>query len=111
MPDATEYTIASIDASGGKDGFEGGDAFRPTINSYMYGNAMAISKIGALAGDRLTTSVYFQKAQELKANVQQNLWNSSLQHFTDRFKVNNQLCTLLGFYQGTGIGRICSLVF
>src|SRR5678815_6167170 len=45
MPDATEYTIASIDASGGKDGFEGGEAFRPTINSYMYGNARAISKI------------------------------------------------------------------
>ena len=39
MPDATEYTIASIDASGGKDGFEDGEAFRPTINSYMYGNA------------------------------------------------------------------------
>jgi glycogen debranching enzyme len=50
MPDATEYTIASIDASGGKDGFEGGDAFRPTINSYMYGNAMAISRIAALSG-------------------------------------------------------------
>lgn len=32
MPDATEYTIASIDASGGKDGFEDGEAFRPTIN-------------------------------------------------------------------------------
>src|SRR6185436_15657133 len=54
MPDATEYTIASIDASGGKDGFEGGDAFRPTINSYMYGNAMAISKIAALSGDQTT---------------------------------------------------------
>src|ERR1044072_4523890 len=45
MPDATEYTIASIDASGGKDGFDDGEAYRPTINSYMYGNAMAISKI------------------------------------------------------------------
>ena len=26
MPDATEYTIASIDASGGKDGFDDGEA-------------------------------------------------------------------------------------
>jgi hypothetical protein len=44
MPDATEYTIASIDASGGKDGFDDGEAYRPTINSYMYGNAMAIAQ-------------------------------------------------------------------
>jgi len=100
MPDATEYTIASIDASGGKDGFEGGDAFRPTINSYIYGNAIAISKIGALAGDRVTTRVYFQKAQDLKTDVQQNLWNSSLQHFTDRFKVNNKYVRYWDFIRG-----------
>lgn len=31
--DATEYTIASIDASCGVDGFLGGDSFRPSINS------------------------------------------------------------------------------
>jgi Mannosylglycerate hydrolase MGH1-like glycoside hydrolase domain len=48
MPDATEYTIASIDASGGKDGFDDGEAYRPTINSYMYGNAMAIAHIAAM---------------------------------------------------------------
>ena len=61
MPDATEYTIASIDASGGKDGFEGGDAFRPTINSYMYGNAMAISKIASLKGDIATSKDYLSQ--------------------------------------------------
>jgi hypothetical protein len=49
--DATEYTISSIDASGGKDGFRGGDAFRPSINSYMYANARAISRLAALTGD------------------------------------------------------------
>ena len=41
--DATEYTISSIDASGGKDGFRGGDSFRPSINAYMYANARAIA--------------------------------------------------------------------
>src|SRR6478672_1845035 len=51
MPDATEYTIASIDASGGKDGFDDGEAYRPTINSYMYGNAIAIARIAAMKGD------------------------------------------------------------
>ena len=100
MPDATEYTIASIDASGGKDGFEGGDAFRPTINSYMYGNAMAISKIAALSGDQVASREYFDRAQALKTNVQQNLWNNSLQHFTDRFKVNNDYVKYWDFIRG-----------
>src|SRR5204863_9457241 len=90
MPDATEYTIASIDASGGKDGFDDGDAFRPTINSYMYGNAMAISRIATMAGDTIAAVEYLQKARALKANVEHNLWNDSLQHFIDRFKVNNR---------------------
>lgn len=90
MPDATEYTIASIDASGGKDGFAGGEAFRPTINSYMYGNAQAISHIAAMKGDTATSRIYLERAAQLKANVEQSLWNDSLQHFTDRFKVSNQ---------------------
>src|SRR6476659_7152337 len=51
MPDATEYTIASVDASNVTAGFDSGEAFRPTINSYMYGNAMAISHIAAMKGD------------------------------------------------------------
>jgi hypothetical protein len=100
MPDATEYTIASIDASGGKDGFEGGDAFRPTINSYMYGNAMAIARIAALKGDQQTSAVFAAKANEIKSLVEQNLWNDSLQHFTDRFKVNNQFVRYWHFIRG-----------
>lgn len=54
--DATEYTIASIDASGAgfhnpplkndvADGFLGGFAFRPSINSYQFANAEAISSL------------------------------------------------------------------
>jgi F5/8 type C domain/Trehalase len=100
MPDATEYTIASIDASGGKDGFEGGDAFRPTINSYMYGNALAISQIAAMKGEEAVSDQYLKKALELKTNVEKNLWNDSLQHFTDRFKVNNQYVRYWDFIRG-----------
>jgi hypothetical protein len=100
MPDATEYTIASIDASGGKDGFEGGDAFRPTINSYMYGNAMAISKIAALKGDVTTAKDYLARARSLKQNVEKHLWNDSLQHFADRFKVSNQYVRYWTFIRG-----------
>jgi hypothetical protein len=100
MPDATEYTIASIDGSGGKDGFDGGDAFRPTINSYMYGNAVAISKIASIKNETATSSEYLAKANQLKATVEVNLWNDSLQHFTDRFKVNNQYVHYWDFIRG-----------
>jgi hypothetical protein len=100
MPDATEYTIASIDASGGKDGFDDGEAFRPTINSYMYGNATAIAKVAALAGDRSVSEKYLRRADSLKTNIQQNLWNDSLQHFTDRLKVDNEYVHYWNFIRG-----------
>ena len=88
--DATEYTIASIDASGGKDGFWGGDAFRPSINSYMYGNARAISQLAALAGDKSASADFAARAADIKQRVEQALWNPELDHFTDRYKVDNQ---------------------
>lgn len=100
MPDATEYTIASIDASGGKDGFDDGEAFRPTINSYMYGNAMAIAQLAAMKGDTATANGYLQKAADLKTNIEHYLWNDSLNHFTDRFKVSNQYVHYWDFIRG-----------
>jgi hypothetical protein len=100
MPDATEYTIASIDASGGKAGFDGGDAFRPTINSYMYANALAIARIAAMKGDDLTYKEFLQKSNDLKKNIETNLWNDSLQHFCDRFKQDNEYVKYWNFIRG-----------
>ncbi|MBL7698999.1 MAG: discoidin domain-containing protein [Chitinophagaceae bacterium] len=111
MPDATEYTVASIDASGGKDGFEGGDAFRPTINSYMYGNAKAIARIAEMTGDEATASLYSHRAADLKKNVEENLWNDSLQHFTDRFKVNNQYVKYWDFIRNRELAGIIPWYF
>jgi hypothetical protein len=88
--DATEYTVSSIDASSGQDGFRGGDAFRPTINSYMYANAMAISKLSELGGDKESAADYLKRAKKLKKTVQASLWNPELGHFTDRYQVNNK---------------------
>jgi Concanavalin A-like lectin/glucanases superfamily/F5/8 type C domain/Amylo-alpha-1,6-glucosidase len=92
--DATEYTIASIDASNGVDGFGGGNAFRPSINSYMYANAQAISKLASLNGDNTTAQTYATRAAAIKSNFQSGLWNSSFQHFTDRFQVTNTSATV-----------------
>ncbi|MCJ2182792.1 glycogen debranching protein [Novosphingobium sp. 1949] len=87
--DATEYTVSSIDASGGKDGFTGGEAFRPSINSYMVANAQAIAKIAGLAGDAALSAEFTSKAKDLRARMVEDLWNPKLGHFTDRFKVDN----------------------
>ena len=88
--DATEYTVSSIDASGGKDGFRGGDAFRPSINSFQYANAMAISRLSALAGDPGAAADYATRAGQLRGRVLDALWSEKFGHFIDRYKVSNE---------------------
>ena len=98
--DATEYTISSIDATGGRDGFTGGNAFRPTINSFMYADALAISKLSALTGDQDAARTYAAKAAAIRETVEKDLWNTDLQHFADRFQVNNQSVHFWDFIRG-----------
>ena len=89
LADATEYTISSIDASGGKDGFAGGEAFRPSINTYMFANARAISRLSALSGDLTAASDFSQKATTLQQTMLEALWSPQFNHFIDRYKANN----------------------
>ncbi|RGN50867.1 MULTISPECIES: glycosyl hydrolase family 65 protein [unclassified Bacteroides] len=49
---------------------------RPTINSYMYGNAKALSTIGILTGNEGMAMTYGLKADTLKQLVQDKLWNT-----------------------------------
>ncbi len=95
--DATEYTISSIDASGagfephasadaGRNGFTGGFAYRPSINSYQYGNALAIARLAKLAGKPEIAADYEARAQKIQAAVLGQLWNPDLEHFTDRYQ-------------------------
>jgi len=56
----------------GKDGMEksaGGHGLRPTINSYMYGDAMAISKITNLAGNQKLADEFKAIAEGGKAKL------------------------------------------
>ncbi|KAG9187285.1 hypothetical protein G6011_05156 [Alternaria panax] len=88
--DATEYTISSIDSSGGYDGFFGGNSFRPSINSYQYANALAIANMASLKGGQQdTVDTYTSRATALKSRVQDALWNTTFAHFIDRYQVNN----------------------
>jgi hypothetical protein len=60
-----------------------GSGLRPTLNSYMYADAIAIAKIAHLAGDSEMESRFLSKADRLKRLVQEKLWDSK-DHF---FKV------------------------
>lgn len=48
---------------------------RPTINSYMYGNAMALAAIADMLGNKADAQLYRGKAAEIKDLVQSRLWN------------------------------------
>jgi hypothetical protein len=49
---------------------------RPSINSYMYGNARAIEAIAAMSGDRVAARLYGDKAARLRELTLRRLWNS-----------------------------------
>ena len=67
-----------------RDGMEmsiGGSGYRATINSYMYGDAVAIAKIADLAGQSDVAARYREKAAGLKQLIQENLWDQAAQFF------------------------------
>jgi hypothetical protein len=57
---------------------------RPTINSYMFGNARSIAAIARLAGRGEVAREFDQKAAELKQLVQNTLWNPAANFFEVR---------------------------
>ncbi|KLT64428.1 glycosyl hydrolase family 65 protein [Pedobacter sp. BMA] len=57
---------------------------RPTINSYMYGNAVALNKIASLMGDKVMALKYQEKSARIKSLVQDSLWNSNENFFETR---------------------------
>lgn len=72
---------------------------RPTINSYMYGNADALAKMSAIVGNDSLAANYRQKAALLKKLVQDSLWNDSAKFFEVK-KPNGQFANVreeLGF--------------
>lgn len=79
-----------MDASGlywqgdGNDGMEvsiGGSGCRATINSYQYGDAVAIARMAELAGRPDLAQTYRAKAAALKRLVQEKLWDGEAQFF------------------------------
>jgi len=63
----------------------GADGYRPTLNSYMYADAMAISRASALLGDSSAARDFGARAAALKRRVQQELWDPQREFFFHQF--------------------------
>lgn len=57
---------------------------RPTISSYMYGNAIALTKIAAMAGNDTLQRRYAADAAKIRNLVQEQLWDDTAAFFKVR---------------------------
>lgn len=82
MADGMETNINSRQTD---NWFSGASGYRPTLNSYMYADALAISKIAKMAGKADIAKEYKDKAANLKKKVQEILWDRRRQFFLHMF--------------------------
>jgi len=79
--DGMEFTASGRKLNDGTEIF-GIESIRPTINSYMYADAKAISKFSYMSNDIENGEKYELKANEIKNELQRSLWNEELNFFT-----------------------------
>lgn len=63
------------------DWFRGAPAFRPTLNAYMYADALAIAQIARLAEREELAEEFEGKANALKSRMQELLWDQEREFF------------------------------
>jgi hypothetical protein len=63
----------------------GAVGYRPTLNSYLYADEMAIAQAAALLGDSARSRAYAERAAALKQRVQQELWDPRREFFLHQF--------------------------
>lgn len=92
--------------------FEGAPGYRPTLNSYMWGDANAISNIARITGDFATVSLFEKKASIIKTNFQKKNWDPTRDFFFHRFQNDerdgikaNSLTYQTGKFAGNAHGR------
>jgi len=73
-----------------------GSGLRPTLNSYMYANAFAISKIAAITGDKELSGEFAEKADTLKENINKYLWDDTV-NFYKVIPLKNKDCLIEDF--------------
>jgi hypothetical protein len=99
--DGMEYSASSYETDPANP-YHGGAGYRPTINAYQYGDAMAISQLAALAGQHAVAASYAAKATALRASMQKWLWDPGRQFFYDMGRDNNPGHTLLSAREEIG---------
>jgi hypothetical protein len=110
--DGMEYNINSRQS---QDLLRGAPGYRPTLNAYMYADALAIAKVADLASGAATAQTYRAKAAALKENIQKKLWDKSRDFFFHLYKQDEQrdgytvkagsLTHQTGHYANCGFGR------
>ena len=76
-----------INARQTRDILRGGQSLRPSFNSYMWADAKALASIAELAGDKGTKERFTRKADGIKKQLQNKLWDPSRSFF---FPMSNQ---------------------
>ena len=68
--DAMEYSISGVSEDGRVM-----KGLRPTLNSYMAANALAISKLSAISNEQEISKLYLEKHEFLKNKMNELLWD------------------------------------
>lgn len=71
----------SIDTRDAMEKSISGDGYRPTLNSYMFGDAKAIAKVAADAGDTATARQFETEAATIRGLIESYLWNPKDQFY------------------------------
>jgi len=67
---------------------------RPSINGYMFGNAVALDKINLLTGNGRKAAAYREKADSIKSLLQSKLWNGNHNFFEVRKEQGDTLANV-----------------
>lgn len=109
MHDGMENNISSRQTD---NAFSGAPGYRPSLNSYMWADAMATKNIALLDKDTVTAEIFSAKAEIIKNNMQQKCWDNKREFFLHRFYKDekdsikaNSLIYETGKYAGNNHGR------
>jgi hypothetical protein len=109
MHDGMETNINSRQT---KNWFSGAPGYRPTLNSYMWADAIAIKNISSLSGDERSAALFNRKAETIKKNFQQKCWDPKRNFFFQRYQKDedngikaNTLTHQTGKFAGSPYGR------
>jgi hypothetical protein len=64
-----------------KDAVRGAPGYRPTLNSYLWADALAIARIAGMKGNDKLAADFRSRASGLKANLQKKLWDPKRRFF------------------------------